>query len=488
MDDNLKKILFVSSEVYPFAKTGGLADVSCSLPKVLSKIGYEIAISLPLYETFPSGFSLKKIREVRVFVGEKMESGFMYESSLGAIPVFLIAQKDYFDREYLYGDENGDYPDNAERFSFFCRGILSGIKDIGWKPQIIHCNDWQTALIPLYLKNFYSKDDSFKETGTLFTIHNLAYQGVFSKEKLKFIGLGEEFFTMDKLEFYGKINIMKSGLIFSDLLNTVSPTYSREIQTPEFGMGLDGVLRERSRELYGILNGIDYEVWDPSRDRELVKNYSTENLQGKKENKKFLQRESSLPQDNLPVIGFVSRLTQQKGIDLIAESIDVLSKLPLQFVLLGKGEKRYEEILIKMAKKYSQKIKVYIGFDPLLAKRIYTGADFFLMPSLYEPCGLGQMISLRYGTIPIVRKTGGLADTVEEFDSFTEKGNGFLFEKYSSSHMIEAIKRAIKLYENKDKWEKLIKNAMKQDFSWDKSAKEYIKLYRGIQEKTRNQP
>lgn len=479
MNSNLR-VLFISSEVYPFAKTGGLADVAGSLPQALIKFGYEVAISLPLYKIIPGKFSLEKLVEIEVAVGEEIKKGYLCKSLLGEIPVFLIAQEEYFNRENLYGDENGDYPDNLERFSFFCRAALAGIKRIKWEPEIIHCNDWQTALIPLYLKALYSQDDFFKKTGSLFTIHNLAYQGIFPREKLKLTGLGEEFFVPDKLEFYGKINVMKAGLIYSDLVNTVSPTYSQEIQTPEYGFGLDGVLRERKNVLYGILNGIDYQVWDPSKDEQLIQNYSLENPEGKKDNKKALQKENNLPCEDVLLVGLISRLADQKGLDLVAGAIEEMMQLPLQFILLGTGDKHYHKIFDRLGKKFPRQTGIHLCFDPSMARRIYAGADVFLMPSRYEPCGLGQMISLRYGTIPVVRKTGGLADTVREFNPLTEEGNGFLFESYSSSEMLAAIKRALGLYIEKDKWGRLIRNAMKEDFSWDRSAKEYAKLYQKI--------
>ena len=479
------RILFVSPEVDPFVKTGGLADVAGSLPKALLNMGYAIAIALPLYgEIFSSKFPLDKLADIQVPMGEEFKEGSLYRSYLdNEISVFLVSQKDYFHRENLYGDENGDYPDNAERFSFFCKTILLALKKIGWKPQIIHCNDWQTALICLYLKVFFSQDDFYRNIGTLFTIHNLAYQGIFAREKLKAMDLKEEFFVANKLDFNGRVNTMKAGLVFADLISTVSPTYSREIQTPEYGFGLDDVLRQRKNNLYGILNGIDYQTWDPSRDKKLTKNYSWENPKGKDENKKALQKENNLPVTNVPLVALISRLSAQKGLDLIVEGISELMQLPLQLIVLGRGDYRYNRMFEQIGRKFPQKTGVHIDFDRAMAKRVYAGADLFLMPSRYEPCGLGQMISLRYGTIPVVRKTGGLADTVREFDPATGKGEGFVFEEYSSQEMIVALRRATDVYENKDVWEELIKNGMKQDFSWNRSAGEYSRIYRVILDK-----
>jgi len=489
MKSNSKcRVFFISPEVHPFAKTGGLADVAGSLPKALLKLGHEVAICLPLYKKISLANSLPdKLAEIEVMVGNDVKKGHLCRTFLdGKIPVFLLSQKEYFDRENLYGDEHGDYEDNAERFTYFCKGALVVLKKIGWRPDIIHCNDWQTALIPLYLKSIFSQDDFYRSIGTLFTIHNLAYQGIFSREKLKVMGLGDEFFTFDKLEFFGKVNTMKAGLVYADLISTVSPTYSREIQTPEYGFGLDGVLRIRENDLYGILNGIDYDIWDPSKDKELTKNYSVENLEGKKENKKALQEENNLPLTDFPLVGLISRLADQKGVDLIAEAIEEMMRLPLQFVLLGQGDYRYNRMFKDIGEKFPQKAGIHIGFSPSMARKIYAGCDIFLMPSHYEPCGLGQMISLRYGTVPVVRKTGGLADTIREFDPTTGEGNGFLFEKCSSLEMLNALKRATDLYQHKEIWEKLIKNGMREDFSWERSARKYSKIYGVILAKLRS--
>ena len=475
------RVLFVSSEAHPFVKTGGLADVAGSLPKALWDMGYDIAIALPLYrEIFRSKFPLQKLADIEVS-GEEIKKGSLYGSHLNKeIPAFLISQKDYFDRENLYGDEKGDYPDNAERFSFFCQALLLSLPKIGWKPEIIHCNDWQTALICLYLKFFFCQNPFYRKIGTLFTIHNLAYQGIFAREKLRALGLGEEFLESNRLEFHGKINTMKAGLTCADVISTVSPTYSREIQTPEYGFGLDGVVRERKNDLYGILNGIDYQIWDPCQDEALVSNYSWECPQGKEGNKKALQKENNLPLTNVPLVGLISRLTAQKGLDLIAEGINELMQLPLQLVILGRGDYPYTRMCEQIARKFPRKTGIHIDFDPAMARRIYAGADLFLMPSRYEPCGLGQMIGLRYGTIPVVRKTGGLADTVREFDPATGKGEGFVFGEYSYPEMIAALRRAIQVYQNRDGWGKLVENGMKQDFSWPRSAGEYSRIYEVI--------
>lgn len=482
MKKNECRIFFISSEVYPLAKTGGLADVAGSLPKALSKLGYQVVVATPFYKkNFPSELSLEELHQIKVSIGEEVKEGFSYHTFLdGGIPVLLLSQEDYFNRENLYGDQHGDYEDNAERFSYFCRGVLLALKNLGWKPDIIHCHDWQTALLPFYVKNLWPEDDFYHNSGSLFTIHNLAYQGLFPRDKLGVMGIGDEFFTPDKLEFHGKVNTMKAALVYSDLISTVSPTYSKEIQVPEYGFGLDGVLRSRKDDLCGILNGIDYDTWNPSQDKQIAKNYSADNLEGKKENKKMLQKENNLPLIDVPLVGLISRLADQKGVDLIAGAIEEMMNLPLQFVLLGRGDYRYNRMFEEIGKEFPQKTGIHIGFDLSMARRIYAGSDIFLMPSRYEPCGLGQMISLRYGTIPVVRKTGGLADTVRGFNPTTGEGDGFLFKNCNSGDMIDVLRGAIEVYEDKENWEKLIRNGMKKDFSWEKSATEYSKVYENI--------
>jgi len=394
------RVLFVASEVHPFARTGGLADVASSLPKALSRMGYEIAVSLPFYgrESFPSGLTVERLVDVDVVMGEETRRGSIYLSRLdGQIPVLLVSQEAYFDRKGLYGDESGDYPDNAERFAFFCRAILSGVKRLGWKPGIVHCNDWQTALIPLYLKTLYSDDHFLGETGSLFTIHNLAYQGIFHRKSLQAVGLKDGSSVSDALEFYGNLNTMKAGLVYADLLSTVSPTYCTEIQTAEYGCGLDGLIRERTNDLYGILNGVDQELWNPECDRDLARNYSAGNPQGKGENKRALQKQNGLSLADVPLVAVVSRLDHQKGLDLITEVIDEMMRLPLQFVFTGKGDVRYEEMFKQIGERFPGKAKIHFSFDVPTAKRVYAGSDILLMPSRYEPCGLAQMKGMRYG-------------------------------------------------------------------------------------------
>jgi starch synthase len=480
-----QRILLVASEVHPFARTGGLADMTFSFAKALDKAGYEVAIAQPLYrKVFPPYHALKEIAPLKVPIGDEIKNGFLYKSWLEeTIPVWLIEQNDYFDREYLYGNGNGDYPDNPERFAFFCRGILSGLQQINWRPDIIHCNDWQTALIPLYKKIFYGQDSFYQNTGTLFTIHNLAYQGVFPKAKLKALGLGEEFFNLERLEFYGNINMMKAGIIYADLLNTVSPNYARQIQTKEYGCGLDGLLRKRKVDLYGIINGIDCDFWNPQNDIELIKHFSVTSLDGKNEDKIALQRENNLPVKDVPLVGMVSRLIDQKGLDLVVEAFNEMVKLPIQFILIGQGDSYYQNILSQLQNRFPKSTNIHIGFDIATAKRIYAGSDILLMPSKFEPCGIAQLIGMRYGTIPVVRKTGGLVDTVKEFDIFNEQGNGFLFKNYSGRDLIDALRKVSYVFHDKDIWERLIRNVMQEDFSWEVSIRGYNKVYNMIHHK-----
>jgi starch synthase len=455
------KVLFASSEAAPFSKTGGLADVAGSLPAALHKAGIDIRVVTPRYKSVNiSG------REGRLS---------------GAVPVYFIENDAYFMRDNLYGDHKGDYPDNLDRFAFFSRRVLELLKEIDFKPDIIHCNDWQTALMPVYLKEIYKGDPFYAGIKTVLTIHNIAYQGLFPKSEFHKTGLLWDYFTMHRLEFYDMVNILKGGLVFADLITTVSPTYAREIQTPEFGYGLNGLLYERRGSLAGILNGIDYNQWNPAKDKELKCNFSASRLAGKYKDKLALQKRAGLKRGaDIPLIGIVSRLADQKGLDLVSRIIRSLLAADTQFILLGTGEERYHRLFESIKKKFPGKASINLRFDALLAKEIYAGADMFLMPSRYEPCGLGQMISLRYGTIPIVRNTGGLADTITEYDPKTARGTGFVFERYDAGELLNAVKRAVDIYRQKGLWKKLAANAMRCDFSWDASAKRYLGLYKKI--------
>lgn len=478
-------VLIASSEAVPFCKTGGLADVAGTLPKELEKLGLKVRLLLPLYKKVkreplrPTGLKIK------VFISDRFEEASLWQGKTGRdVPVYFIEKDKYYDRPELYQTSEGDYPDNAERFLFFSRAILEASKVLDLKPDIIHLNDWQTAMASVYLKTLYKDDPCFKRTASLLTIHNLGYQGLFWHLDMHLTGLGWEFFTPEGIEFYGKISLLKGGIVFSDIINTVSKTYSREIQTEEFGFGLDGVLRKRREDLYGIINGIDYDEWDPSRNGSIPSQFGLNDMKGKDICKRAVQKEMGLEDTGYPLIGMITRLAGQKGLDILSESIEDIMKLDLQLIILGEGEETYHKKLSSISRKYPSRIGVKIGFDPVLARKIYAGSDFFLMPSRYEPCGLGQMISLRYGTIPIVRKTGGLADTVKEFSlnrsykTYKTYGNGFLFEEYSARALFRAIKKALGIYKDKRLLPLLVSNAMSCDFSWSVSAKKYLDLYK----------
>ena len=458
------KVLFCSSEVFPFAKTGGLADVSGSLPLSLEKLGLEIKISMPWYK------GIKPQKNFEDFGISKIGK---------SIEVIFIKNDEYFNRDGLYGTETGDYPDNLERFKFYCEKTLEIIKKINFKPHIIHCNDWQTGLIPVFLKFKLNSDEFYKDIKTVFTIHNLAYQGLFEKEKFPLLGLDQSLFSIDGLEFYGKINILKGALLFSDVLITVSPTYSKEIQTPEFGCGLEGVLRKRKDNLFGILNGLDYKIWDPKKDKLIFNTYDNKNLRAKTLNKIKLQSELGLKKDkDLILLGFVGRLTEQKGIDLICKALpQILNKKKFEVIILGKGDESYHKKLEELSKTLDKKyFSLNIKFDETLAHKIYAGCDFFLMPSRFEPCGLGQLISFKYGTIPIVHSTGGLKDTVT--DVFSEKkGRGIVFYKMELDCFMEALEKSEVLFKNKRLLKEVRNRIMKLSFSWLDSAKHYLEIY-----------
>jgi starch synthase len=393
------------------------------------------------------------------------------------VRAFLIRNDRYFDREFLYGNKDGDYVDNCERFTFFCRGVMEWIVRSGRWYDIIHCNDWQTALIPAYVKTLYAGEEAFRGTGTLFTVHNLGYQGLFWNHDLPMTGLGWDLFTPQGLEFYGKLNLMKAGLVFADILTTVSATYSREIQTPEYGYGLEGVLYERREDLYGIVNGIDDQEWHPAADRLIAENFSAGDLRGKAACRRDLLAEFGLPDEGVPVLGFIGRLTAQKGSDLLEQIGEWLAAQRLRVVLLGSGERRYEESMEALGRKHPDRIAIRVAYDNALAHKIEAGADMYLMPSRYEPCGLNQIYSLKYGTVPIVRETGGLADTVTDADADPAGGTGFTFRRYDAEDLKDAIARALAAHADRRRWEAIVQRGMARDFSWDASAREYASLY-----------
>jgi starch synthase len=489
--DNPLQILFVTPEAVPFAKTGGLADVAGALPKSLHTLGCEIKLFIPYYRMVKeSGLPHQYLgEEIEVPIGDEKLKADVYLGHLGQdIPVYFIGREEFFDREYLYGTSKGDYFDNAERFIFFSKAILIFCQRMGFSPDIIHHHEWQTGLIPAYLKSIYQNDPLFSRIAAVFTIHNIAYQGIFKKEKFWLTDLPPETYNPEGIEFWERINFMKAGIVYADAINTVSKKYSEEIQTPEYGYGLEGILRKRRESLSGILNGVDYEDWDPSRDPHLVVQYDLERVSGKRECKKDLLREFHLPSslENVPLLGMISRLADQKGFDLLMEILEGLFALDIGFVLLGTGEQKYHDLFTQVAHKYPQKAGIRIAYDDQLAHKIEAGADFFLMPSKYEPCGLNQIYSLKYGTIPVVRATGGLDDTITQYDPATKKGNGFKFTRYDAREFLNTIKMATSFYSQPKHWGQLLRNAMTADFSWKRSAEAYLQLYRKALKMKRN--
>jgi starch synthase len=486
--DKPLRVLFVTSEAVPFAKTGGLADVAGALPKFLEGLGCEVKLVMPYYRMVrKSGLPIQPAeRPLEVTLGNETLQADLYQCELsGTNTVYFIGREEFFDREYLYGTPRGDYFDNAERFVFFSKAALAFCQSMNFSPDIIHHHEWQTGLIPALLRSLYSKDSLFSHSAVVFTIHNIAYQGLLRKEKLSLTGLPMEMYNPEGIEFWGKINFMKAGIVYADVINTVSQKYSEEIQTAEYGYGLEGILRKRSRDLYGILNGVDYQDWDPSHDPHLVSPYSLQDLSGKRACKKDLLKELGLPSslEDVPVLGVISRLADQKGFDLLADILEDLFNLDIGFVLLGTGEQKYHDLFTRIGRKYPQKAGIRIAYDDRLAHKIEAGADLFLMPSKYEPCGLNQIYSLRYGTIPIVRATGGLDDTIVHYDPSSGKGNGFKFIHYDAKEFLHQIETAIHYYHQPEHWNRLLRNAMTADFSWARSAESYVELYRKALEK-----
>jgi len=471
------KILIVSPEVAPFAKTGGLADVAGSLPKALTLQGNDVRVVLPRYKSI-SGFT--SVCDFPVQVGARKATCIVRQASIEAksregtryVPVYFLDNYHYFDRDRYYA-----FSDEAERFSFFDLACLKMCEALDFIPDVIHCNDWQSGFIPLLIKLRAASNASWGGVGSCFTIHNLNYQGNFPRETLGLFGIGDEYFNPEGVEFYGNVSFMKAGIVYSDILNTVSVTYSREIQTPEYGEGMDGILRKRSKDLYGIVNGLNYHEFNPRTDPRIFKTYGPSDLEGKRENKYALQRELGLTVCDKPLLGVVSRLVDQKGLDIMLEAMPSILSADVQFVLLGTGDRYYEDAFLNLRNRYPEKVMVVIGFNGILAQRIYAGSDLFLMPSRFEPCGLGQLIAMRYGAVPVVRRTGGLQDTVMDYDSATGTGTGFVFSEYTGEALAKAVKRALELYREPAVWANLVKQAMDQDFSWDRSAAMYTELY-----------
>jgi starch synthase len=473
------KILVVSAEVAPFAKSGGLADVAGSLPQALAAKGNDVRIVMPRYKEIKQ--SMSYITDFPIQMDWRKETcivrgtvvSFKFEGDIKEVPIYFIDNYHYYDRDGMYC-----HLDDAERFAFFCKAVLDMLPYINFQPDIIHCNDWHTGPITFLLKYKYKNSVFYKKISTVFTIHNLQYQGIYSKDILRYFEVDESYFVPDKLEFYGRFNFLKTGILYADVINTVSERYAEEILTEEFGERLEGVLKTRLKDLYGIVNGISTEQFNPKTDVMLYKNYDKHSLDNKKDNKFHLQKEIGLPIKDIPMIGIVHRLVDQKGLDLIDEIVEDLMKYDIQLVVLGIGDPYYEEMFKSIQIRYPDKAATFIEFNESLAHKIYAASDIFLMPSRFEPCGLGQLISLTYGTIPIVRAVGGLVDTIEDFNLDTKTGNGFVFKSYTPEALLETIKRCLLIYnEKKDIWNILVQSALDTDFSWDKQANKYIDLF-----------
>lgn len=472
------RILLLSAEAVPFAKVGGLADVAGALPKALRALGHDVRLVMPRYARIGvERFNLTtRLEGLSVPVDSHTQQAAILEGTIGdGIPVYFVDCEPYFGREGIYG-----YADDGERFVFFCRAALEMLKPLAWQPDILHCNDWHTGIVGNWLRTVYANDPFFAATATLFTIHSLQYQGIFGWRVLEVAGLAEYGFLyhpqiadLDKV-----VDLLARGIYYSDAINTVSPRYAEEILTSEFGEKLDPLLRDRRENLFGILNGIDYEVFNPETDPHIAVPFSADAPERRQANKAALQRQARLElQPDTPLIGMVSRLNEQKGLDLVVEMIDQLLAFGVQFVLMGTGDRLYHEILTRVANAHPHKAAVFLTFDAQLAQRIYGGCDLFLMPSRVEPCGLGQMIAMRYGAVPVVHETGGLADTVHNWDPRARTGNGFVFKPLDRWALFAALVRAVETYRYPEAWHALQSAAMTADHSWSRSAQEYVDVY-----------
>lgn len=482
MTDRTLNVMFVSPEAVPFAKTGGLADVAGALPIALSKLGMRVCLLMPLYGMIrQANVQLTKaLSDLEVHFDFYTLRFDVYSAEIEGVTFYFVERDELFDRRQLYGTPKGDYFDNLERYTFLAKTVKPICQALNLQPDILHCHDWQSGLVPVYLREAWGREEVFAKTASVFTIHNLAYQGLFAKEKYYLLDLDTSLFTMTGLEFYDKINLLKGGIVWSDAVTTVSRQYSQEIQTAEFGCGLEGVLQDRADVLTGIVNGIDYSIWNPVTDGLIAAPFSVTDLTGKEKNKQALMAEYKLDPKlkDAPLLGMVSRLADQKGFDLLAAILPDLMAENLTLVILGTGEEKYHTLLSETAKKYPGRLGVKIAFDNKIAHLIEAGADMFLMPSYYEPCGLNQIYSLKYGTIPVVRATGGLVDTIEPVDAAQKSGTGFLFEEYTPAAFLACIREAGQAYKNKALWKQIMANAMNRDFSWEASAKAYEVLYR----------
>ena len=471
-------VLFAASECAPFSKTGGLADVVGALPRALAQLGHQATVYLPLYRQTHLENATTVIASITVPFDDRYRFCAVLDGGKQhGVQYYFIDYPPFYDRDALYGTPLGDYHDNPERFALFCRAVLEASKILG-VPDIFHCHDWQTALIPVLLRTLYDEDPSLSEIPTVFTIHNMGYQGIFSPDTLPLLMLPWDLFTITKLEFFGKVNFLKGALTYADFITTVSRRYAQEIQTSEYGFGLDGVLRSRNATVAGIINGVDYDEWHPATDPYIAAHFTSDSLEGKQECRRDLLKDFALdPECKEPVIGIVSRFAAQKGFDLIALAADRLAHEQLKVCVLGSGDKAYEDLFRRLVRQYPLRFAAKFGYDDAMAHKIEAGADMFLMPSRYEPCGLNQIYSLKYGTVPVVRATGGLDDTIEPYDARTGKGTGFKFHEYTPEALLTSVQAALALYSKPNEWRKLMLNGMARDFSWAVAAREYLKIY-----------
>src|SRR5438270_1295818 len=477
-------IAFAASECVPFSKTGGLADVVGALPRALAALGHQVSVYVPRYRQTKLSDAQTVVRSITVPFDDRYRfASVVAAGNHSGVQFYFVEYPPFFDREALYGTSAGDYPDNAERFALFSRAVLEASKILG-VPHVFHCHDWQSALIPVLLRTQYGEDPAFRDVATVFTIHNMGYQGLFPPDTLPLLTLPWDLFTISKMEFFGQVNFLKGALVYADYVTTVSKKYSQEIQTAEYGFGLEGVLRNRSATVTGILNGVDYDEWSPQNDKFAVARYSPQELSGKAKDKQDLLTAFGIKNADtkLPVIGIVSRFAAQKGFDLIAQIADRLAREEMIIVALGAGDKAYEEMFQRLHKQFPNKIAVKVAYDNAIAHKIEAGADMFLMPSRYEPCGLNQIYSLKYDTVPIVRATGGLDDTIEPWDARTGRGTGFKFSEYSGEALLLTIRQALQAYRDQASWQTLMRNGMNKDFSWNASAKEYVRIYERVRQ------
>jgi starch synthase len=476
-------IVFAASECVPYAKTGGLADVIGALPQALAALGHDVSVYLPRYrQTHLPPETSTAIRSITVPFDDRYRFCAVLDGGEHhGVQFYFIDYPPFFEREGLYGTSAGDYPDNAERFCLFSRAVLEATKVLG-VPDVFHCHDWQTALIPVLLRSLYSEDPAFLNVGSVFTIHNIGYQGLFPPDILPLLMLPWDLFTIAKMEFFGNVNFLKGALVFSDFITTVSRRYAQEIQTAEYGFGLEGVLRSRAATVAGILNGVDYDHWHPEEDEYIACRYSSQDLSGKAVCKEDLLARFGLDHANpdTPVAGILGRFAAQKGFDLISQISERLAREEMILTVLGTGDKDYEDLFRRLAKQFPKKIGLKVAYDNVLAHKMIAGADLFLMPSHYEPCGMTQIYSLKYGTVPVVRSTGGLDDTIESWDPKTGKGTGFKFVEYNGDALLATLRAALHAYRDHDAWRKLMRNGMSKDFCWKAAAQEYVKVYQRV--------